>query len=74
MALDPSVVKGETFKKLLRGLGEAIAGGVFVQDPSACNICDFNIVCGPKPLIARRLHAKRRDERVQLLHRLREIE
>ncbi len=74
VALDPSVVKGETFRKLLRGLSEAIAGGVFVQDPSACNICDFNIVCGPKPLIARRLHAKRRDERVQLLRRLREIE
>jgi len=74
VALDPSVVKGETFKKLLRGLSKAIAGGVFVQDPSACNICDFNIICGPKRLIASRLHKKRRDEYVQGVQRLREIE
>ena len=74
VAIDPSVVKGETFKKLLRGLSKAIAGGVFVQNPAACNICDFNIVCGPKPLIARRLARKSRDGNIDGLRRLMEIE
>ena len=33
---------------LLRDLVDLVARGVFVQEPSACDFCDFTVVCGPK--------------------------
>ncbi len=45
-------MKGEAFRALLHGLVDAIAAGLFVQEPSVCDWCDFTAVCGPKPLLA----------------------
>jgi len=73
VALDPAVVKGETFTALLRGLVDAIAQGVFVQEPSACDWCDYTAVCGPKGLLAQRRRYKSNDRLVQRVLRLRDI-
>lgn len=73
VALDPAVVEGDDFRLLLRGLVDAVAGGLFVQEPSACDWCDFTAVCGPKPLIAQRRAWKAKDPRVQLALRLRRL-
>lgn len=73
VALDLSAVKGEGFRTLLRGLVDGIAAGIFVQEPSACDWCDFTAVCGPKPLIAQRRSYKRNDPRVQHALRLKSL-
>lgn len=73
VALDLSAVKGEGFRTLLRGLVDGIAAGIFMQEPSVCDWCDFTAVCGPKALIARRRHYKRNDPRVQHALRLKSL-
>ena len=73
VALDPAAVRSENFQKLLRGLLEAIAGGVFLQEPSSCDWCDFTVVCGPAPLIAQRRRYKTGDARVQGVLRLKDF-
>jgi hypothetical protein len=46
---------------------------VFVQEPSACDFCDFTVVCGPKGLLQRRQGVKVRDASLQAYLRLRDI-
>lgn len=73
VAFDPALARGETFRTLLRGLVDAIAQGLFVQEPSACEWCDFTAVCGPQPLVQRRRLHKLGDTRVQRVLRLRDV-
>jgi RecB family exonuclease len=73
VALDPASVQGEEFGQLLRGLVEAIADGLFVQEHTACTWCDYTAACGPAPLLALRRQYKIGDPRVQRVLRLREI-
>ncbi len=73
VGFDPALVRSDTFRRLLRGLVEAIAQGLFVQEPGACEWCDFTAVCGPQPLLLRRRAHKLGDARVQRVLRLRDV-
>jgi len=42
---------------------DAIAEGLFVQDPTACTWCDYTAACGPAPLIELRRRAHPRSRR-----------
>jgi RecB family exonuclease len=67
VGFDPARVTGPEFRRLLAQLADLLAGGVFAQDPSFCDLCDFTEVCGPKALIEVRRRYKGRD---RLLHDL----
>jgi len=58
---------------LLRDLVSLVGRGVFVQEPSACDFCDFTAVCGPKGLLQRRQAYKVRDRALQDYLRLRDV-
>lgn len=73
VAFRPEHVTGPAFRALLRDLTGLVARGVFVQEPSACDFCDFTVVCGPKALLQRRQGIKRRDASLQAYLRLRDI-
>lgn len=73
VAFDPEAARGETFKTVLGRLVDLIAGGVFVQEPAACDWCDFKVVCGPKGLLQRRQQIKIRDTTLQSYLRLRDL-
>lgn len=73
VVFDPAAVEGEGFRTLLRGLVESIASGLFVQEPAACDYCDFTEVCGPKPLLQRRRQYKIADPFVKRVLRLRDM-
>ncbi len=66
-------VRGEGFLGMLRELLQAIADGAFVQEPAACEWCDFTEVCGPKPLLQRRRRRKIGDAQLQRVLRLRDL-
>jgi len=66
-------VTGAAFRRLLESLVSLIARGVFVQEPLACDFCDFTAVCGPKPLLQRRQTMKVRDALLQEFLRLRDV-
>jgi hypothetical protein len=71
--VDPEVVKSESFRALLKGLVDAIGAGLFVQEPSVCDWCDFTAVCGPKPLLERRRQIKRGDKELIRVLRLKDM-
>jgi hypothetical protein len=73
VAFDPARVASGEFRRVLVQMIDAIAGGVFVQEPAACDFCDFTAVCGPKGLIERRRQAKRDDPRVRRVLGLRDV-
>jgi hypothetical protein len=73
VAFRPEHVTGPAFRGLLRDLVDLVARGVFVQEPSACDFCDFTVVCGPKALLQRRQGMKIRDASLQAYLRLRDI-
>jgi RecB family exonuclease len=73
VAFRPEHVTGPAFRALLRDLVDLVARGVFVQEPSACDFCDFTVVCGPKGLLQRRRAYKLRDPSLQAYLRLRDI-
>ena len=73
VGLDPALVRSDSFRALLRGLVDAIGKGVFVQEPTACEWCDFKVVCGPTPLLKRRRQLKLGDPRIQQVLRLRDV-
>jgi ATP-dependent helicase/nuclease subunit B len=73
VAFDPAVARGDTLRDLLGSLVDLIAGGVFVQEPAACDWCDFKPVCGPRGLLQRRQQIKIRDRNLQSYLRLRDI-
>ncbi len=73
VAFRPDLAHGSEFLDLLRRLVDLVARGVFVQEPSACDFCDFTAVCGPKALLERRQAIKVRDRSLQEYLRLREV-
>ena len=73
VAFDPGAAGGETFRAILRRLVDLIASGAFVQEPAACDWCDFTVVCGPKVLLQRRQQIKARDATLQSYLRLRDL-
>jgi ATP-dependent helicase/nuclease subunit B len=73
VALDPALARGDAFRDLMRRLVDLVGGGVFVQEPTACDFCDFTAVCGPKGLLERRQRYKIRDEKLQAYLRLRDV-
>ena len=73
VAFRPELVDGPEFKALLRDLVSLVGRGVFVQEPSACDFCDFTAVCGPKGLLQRRQAYKVRDRALQDYLRLRDV-
>jgi RecB family exonuclease len=70
---DLETATGPGFRRTLQTLVGLIASGSFVQEPDACDWCDFTAVCGPKGLIARRRSYKISDRRVLEYLRLRDI-
>jgi hypothetical protein len=52
---------------------DLIGEGAFVQEPAACDWCDFTTVCGPKGLLQRRRQIKIRDKTLQSYLRLRDV-
>jgi RecB family exonuclease len=70
---DPDSVETEGFRRGLDSLVQAIAQGLFVQEPSACDYCDFTEACGPKALLVMRRSYKLRDPFVQRALRLRDL-
>ncbi len=73
VAFRPDLVSSESFRGLLRSLVSLIARGAFVQEPTACDWCDFTSVCGPKALLARRQGMKVGDAVLQEYLRLRDV-
>ncbi len=73
VAFRPDLAAGPEFRDLLRRLVGLVARGVFVQEPSACDRCDFTAVCGPKALLQRRQAIKVRDRALQEYLRLRDV-
>jgi RecB family exonuclease len=73
VAVDPAVVGTDSWKQLIRGLVDSIGQGVFVQEPTACEWCDFTAVCGPRPLLERRRQIKRSDPQLIRVLRLRDM-
>jgi RecB family exonuclease len=70
---DLDTATGPDFRRTLQTLVNLIASGSFVQEPDACDWCDFKTACGPKGLIARRRAYKSADRRVVEYQRLRGI-
>jgi len=73
VSFDPAAVTTPEFRSGLDAFAQAIAQGLFVQEPSACDWCDFTEACGPKPLIARRRSYKLNDPFVRRVLRLRDL-
>jgi hypothetical protein len=73
VAFRPELAGSPEFRDLLVRLVDLVARGVFVQEPTACDFCDFTAVCGPKGLLERRQAIKVRDRSLQEYLRLRDI-
>lgn len=73
VGLDPEKVRGDEFKALLRGVVDAIGQGVFAQEHTSCDWCDYTAVCGPKGLLERRRRYKLSDPRLQRVLRLKDV-
>ena len=73
VAFDPTAVTGAELRSLLRSILDAMAQGLFVQDPGHCDFCDYTAVCGPKGLVERRRSYKLRDSRLQRVLRLKDV-
>ncbi len=73
VSFDPLAVATPEFRANLDTLVQAIAQGLFVQEPTACDWCDFTEACGPKALIARRRSYKLHDPFVRRVLRLRDL-
>jgi RecB family exonuclease len=73
VTFDLAAVRGEAFRSRMRDLVDALGRGVFVQEPAACQWCDYTAVCGPKGLLERRRGYKIGDTRLQAALRLREL-
>jgi hypothetical protein len=72
VAFDPAEVRGEEWKTRLRGVVDAIGQGVFAQEHTSCDWCDYTSVCGPKGLLERRRRYKVADTRLLRVLRLRD--
>jgi RecB family exonuclease len=65
VAVDPATVRSDGFRRMLRELVDLLARGVFVQEPSVCDWCDYTAVCGPKGLLMARRRFKLNDPELQ---------
>ena len=65
VAFDPEAITGEGFRKFLAQMLDVIGSGVFAQEPSSCDFCDFTAACGPKGLIERRRFYKLGDRNLR---------
>jgi ATP-dependent helicase/nuclease subunit B len=65
VAVDVGTVRSEGFRKMLRELVDLVGRGVFVQEPSVCDWCDYTAVCGPKGLLMARRRFKVSDPELQ---------
>ncbi|HVR70875.1 MAG TPA: PD-(D/E)XK nuclease family protein [Vicinamibacteria bacterium] len=72
VAFDPAEAHGEAWKARLRGMVDAIGQGVFAQEHTSCDWCDYTSVCGPKGLLERRRRYKVSDPRLVRVLRLRD--
>lgn len=72
VSVDPAAVGGEAFRAFLGELVGSIADGIFLQEPTACDYCDYRVVCGPRPLLEHRRRFKARDPRVRRVLRLKD--
>jgi ATP-dependent helicase/nuclease subunit B len=73
VAFRPDLAESPAFRDLLRRLVDLVARGVFVQEPGACEWCDFTAVCGPRALLQRRQGIKVRDRSLQQYLQLRDV-
>jgi ATP-dependent helicase/DNAse subunit B len=73
VAFRPELAGSPEFRDLLVRLVDLVSRGVFVQEPTACDFCDFTAVCGPKGLLERRQAIKVRDRSLQEYLRLRDV-
>jgi hypothetical protein len=72
VAFDPAEVKTEAWRERLRALLDAMGQGVFVQEHTSCDWCDYTVVCGPRGLMERRRRYKVADPRLLRVLRLRD--
>jgi hypothetical protein len=49
-----------------------VGSGIFAQEPTSCDFCDFKAACGPKGLIERRRSRKTADPNLKRALRLRD--
>jgi RecB family exonuclease len=73
VAFTPKDVTGEEFKRFLRQMLDVIGGGVFAQEPTSCDFCDFTAACGPKGLIERRRFYKLGDPNLRRAMGLKDV-
>jgi hypothetical protein len=52
---------------------DVIASGIFVQEPTSCDFCDFTAACGPKGLLERRRFYKQGDRNLKRALALRDV-
>jgi RecB family exonuclease len=72
VSFEPPVVTGEEFRAFLREMLDVVGSGIFAQEPSACDFCDFTAACGPKGVLERRRSIKSSDRTLQRALRLRD--
>jgi RecB family exonuclease len=72
VAFSPENVTGEDFRAFLRQMLDVIGSGIFAQEPTSCDFCDFKAACGPKGLIERRRFYKAGDPNLRRALKLRE--
>ncbi|HEY7411987.1 MAG TPA: PD-(D/E)XK nuclease family protein [Vicinamibacteria bacterium] len=71
---DPAIARGADFQGVLRALVDAIGAGVFVQEPSSCDWCEYTAACGPRGLLEARRRYKLGDPALQRYLRLRDLQ
>jgi ATP-dependent helicase/nuclease subunit B len=72
VAFNPARVTGEDFRKFLKEMLGVVGSGIFAQEPTSCDFCDFKAACGPKGLIERRRSKKTGDPNLKRALRLRD--
>jgi ATP-dependent helicase/DNAse subunit B len=72
VAFNPAAVTGDDFRRFLREMLGVVGSGIFAQEPTSCDFCDFKAACGPKGLIERRRSFKLADPNLKRALRLRD--
>jgi len=73
VSFDPVAITGPGFRKFLGQMLDVIGAGVFAQEPSSCDFCDFTSACGPKGLIERRRFYKFGDPNLRRALALKDV-
>jgi hypothetical protein len=72
VGFDPEKVSGPAFRAFLARMLDVMASGIFAQEHTSCDFCDFTAACGPKGLLERRRSFKRGDRNLRRALDLRE--